>query len=119
VLDDIERFLRQGKTTGESDPFYQGAVLIAQKLEKILLSEGLEPFDASGKPFDVEFHDALQQVPRTDVPPQTVLEVVERGYTLHGRVIRHAKVLVSSAPPPDRPEESAPNADTAPRTDVH
>ena len=38
------------------------------------------------------------QIPRADVPPHTILEEVEKGYTLRGKVIRHAKVVVASAP---------------------
>lgn len=116
VLDDMDRFLKQGKTAGESDPFYQGAVLIAQKLERLLQVEGLQAFDSVGKTFNVEYHDAVQQFPRDGVPPHVVLEEVERGYALHGRVIRHAKVVVS-APAADLPEDAAENRDTPARTD--
>jgi molecular chaperone GrpE len=51
-----------------------------------------------GKEFSVEYHDALMQIPRSDVPHHTILEEVEKGYTLNDKVIRHAKVVVSSTP---------------------
>jgi molecular chaperone GrpE len=64
-----------------------------------LESQGLAPFDSAGKPFDVELHDALLQIPRADLPPHTVVEEVERGYMLNNKVLRHAKVIVSTTPP--------------------
>ncbi len=60
--------------------------------------QGLVPLYSVGKPFDVMYHDALLQMPRTDVPPHTVIEEVERGYMLNDKVFRHAKVVVSCEP---------------------
>ena len=58
----------------------------------------MKAFETVGKEFDVGFHDALMQMPRKDLPPHTVIEEVEKGYMLNDKVIRHAKVVVSSAP---------------------
>jgi molecular chaperone GrpE len=69
--------------------------LIYNKLMKILESQGVKTFDSLGKPFDPYYHDALLQVPKNDIPPHTVIEEVEKGYLLHDKVIRHAKVIVS------------------------
>jgi molecular chaperone GrpE len=96
VLDDLSRSLKPGKETPDFDAFYRGIELIQNKLIRTLEGEGLVAFDSTGKPFDVEFHDALLMVPRTDVPPHTVVEEVERGYMLNDRVLRHAKVIVST-----------------------
>jgi len=52
-----------------------------------------------GKEFDVNLCDALMQVPKKDVKPNTVIEVVEKGYFLKDKVIKHAKVLVSAEVP--------------------
>jgi molecular chaperone GrpE len=98
VLDDFARSLKAGKEQKEYDAFYRGVELIQNKLTRILESEGLKAFESAGKPFNVEYHDALLQIPRDDVPPHTVIEEVERGYMLHEHVLRHAKVVVSSAP---------------------
>jgi molecular chaperone GrpE len=105
VLDDFSRsFKAAGKeTNGES--FAKGIELIYQKMTKTLEQQGLAPFDSIGKPFDVRFHDALLQMPRADVPPGTVIDEVERGYMFKERVLRHAKVIVSSAPPDETPEK--------------
>ncbi len=98
IISDLLRSLKSGAEQKDYDSFYKGIELIHTKLMKVLESRGLQPFESVGKPFDVEYHDALLQVPSPDVPPNTVLEEVERGYKLHDRVLRHAKVIVSSAP---------------------
>ena len=96
VLDDLERSLKHGKNLSEHDSFYRGIELIRSKLGTVLESHGLSPFDSVGRPFDVEYHDALMQVPSEEHPENTVVEEVERGYTLNGKVLRHSKVIVSS-----------------------
>jgi molecular chaperone GrpE len=104
VLDDFERFFKASREGGTAPSqnnaadtsFHRGMELIHQKLVKLLEAQGLQAFESVGKPFDPEVHDALLQVPNADVPPRTVLEEVEKGYRLHDRVIRHAKVVVSS-----------------------
>ena len=96
VVDDLERSLKSGKNHTDVEGFSRGIVLIYQKLLKLLESQGVKPFESLGKDFDVAYHDALLQVPRSDIPPHRVIEVVEPGYLLNDRVLRHAKVIVSS-----------------------
>ncbi len=98
VVDDFERSLKAAKASKEFESLYKGIELIYQKLVKHLEKRGVKSFETVGKEFDVEFHDALLQMPREDVAPHTVLEEVEKGYTLHDKVIRHAKVIVSTLP---------------------
>lgn len=95
VLDDFDRSLRAGREAHESDSFFRGVELIQSKLLKILEARGLSAFPSAGRPFTVEEHDALLQVPRADLTPNTVIEEVERGYRFNDRVLRHAKVVVS------------------------
>ncbi len=106
TLDDFLRSLKSSRDQRDYDAFYRGVELIYNKFSRTLENEGLVPFESVGKPFDVHFHDALLQIPRKDVPPHTVVEEVERGFMLNGRVLRHAKVVVSSAP--EVPDESVP-----------
>ena len=103
VLDDLERSLKHGSDQKDPDSFYKGIELIRSKLGNILEGHGLAPFESVGKPFDVEYHDALMQVPNGDHPKNTVVEEIERGYTLNGKVLRHSKVVVSSGA--GQPEE--------------
>lgn len=95
ILDDFSRALANGKATPDFDAFYRGVDLIYQKLLKLLESKGVKPIESVGKEFDVTYHDVLMQVPRSDVKPHTIIEEVERGYMLHDRVIKHAKVIVA------------------------
>jgi len=95
ILDDFERALSNGKKKNEFESFYKGVDLIYQKLQKVFEEKGVKPIDSLGKEFDVNFHDVLMQIRRPDVPPHTVVEEVERGYTLHGKVIKHSKVIVA------------------------
>lgn len=106
VLDDFTRSLKAGAESRDYEAFYRGVELIQGKFTRTLEKHGLMPFESLGKPFDVAYHDALLQIPRADVPPHTVLEEVERGYMLHDRVLRHAKVIVSAEPePPAEPSD--------------
>lgn len=95
VLDDFGRSLMSGKEQKDFDGFYKGVELICSKLNKILETQGLKPIEAVGKPFNVAYHDALMVTTKDGVEPHTVVEEVERGYVLHDRVIRHAKVIIA------------------------
>ncbi len=96
IVDDLERSLESGKEKPDFDSFYQGVKMIYSKLMKVLESHGVKPFESIGKKFDVYYHDALLRIPRDDVPPDTVIDEVERGYMYYDKVLRHAKVIVSS-----------------------
>jgi molecular chaperone GrpE len=103
ILDDFERALANtrissGDQNGIQDekPFYKGVELIYQKLSKVLKDHGVTPIESIGKEFDVMYHDVLMQIPRKDVKPHTIIEEVERGYMLHDKVIKHAKVIVAA-----------------------
>jgi molecular chaperone GrpE len=96
VLDDLSRSIASGKEKSGNDPFFKGVELIGAKFIKALESQGLKAMETVGKEFNVEFHDALMQVQREDVPPHTIIEEVEKGYLLFDKVIRHAKVIVST-----------------------
>ena len=104
VLDDFERSLKHSKESKESDALTKGVELIYLKLLKVLEGRGVKTFETVGKEFSVDYHDALMQVPRKDLPPHTVIEEVEKGYMLNDKVIRHAKVVVSSMPPEEQNE---------------
>ena len=107
VLDDFERSLKAAKTSKEFESLYRGIELIYQKLLKNIEKRGVKSFETVGKEFNVDFHDALLQVPKEDVAPHTVLEEIEKGYTLHDKVIRHAKVIVSTSPADGTPSPDA------------
>ena len=85
--------------TKDFETLKQGLLLIFDKFKTALDREGLKEIEILGKEFDVNLCDALLQVPKVDVKPNTVIEVVEKGYYLKDKVIKHAKVLVSAEIP--------------------
>jgi molecular chaperone GrpE len=98
VYDDMQRSIlsiEKGETK-DFDTLRQGFTLIFEKFKKILTNEGLKEIDVKGKEFDVNLCDALYQEARDDVPPNTVVDVIENGYLLKDKIIKHAKVIVST-----------------------
>ncbi len=95
VVDDLERSLKHMEDTKELESIKSGVKLIYDKFIKILDSQGVTKMEVLGKPFDVEFHEALMQRKAEGVEPNTVVDEVETGYLYKDKVIRHAKVVVS------------------------
>ena len=96
VIDDWERSLKtRNKEDKDVQAFYDGIDMIFRKLLSILGSRGLEPMKSVGQSFDVQHHEALFQLEKKGKPSGIVLEEHEKGYLLHGKVVRHAKVVVS------------------------
>jgi molecular chaperone GrpE len=95
VLDDFERVMGSWNKEHDVETFKKGVELIYEKFKKILEKKGLKEVESTGKPFDVNLHDALMQVENNELKPNTVTETVEKGYYLKDKILRHAKVLVS------------------------
>jgi molecular chaperone GrpE len=96
AYDDLERSLIHVNENNSYESFKKGLELVFDKFTKILESQGVKKIEAKGKPFSVDFHEALMQQPSEKVPPHTVLDVIEQGYLYKDKVIRHAKVIVSA-----------------------
>ena len=97
VLDDFERASKALETSGESNPAQEGMLLISQKLKGILINLGLEEMNAKGQEFDADLHEAITQIPAPDESLKgKVIDELEKGYSLNGKVIRFAKVVVGS-----------------------
>ena len=111
ILDDFERALDNGRKITDFDSFYKGVEMIYQKLQKVFEDKGVKPIESLGKEFDVAYHDVLMQMQKPGVAPHTIVQEVERGYTLHGKVIKHAKVIVAA----DHPGESKESEETDPQ----
>ena len=95
VLDDCERALQVLKDSDDSDAAKEGTELIYNKLMTYLKSKGLAVIEALGQPFDTDVHEAVAQFPvQEEEKKGKVLDVVQTGYTLNGKVIRFAKVVV-------------------------
>ena len=95
VLDDCERALKVLLESNDSDAAKEGTELIFSKLMSYLKSKGLAVIDAMNQPFDTDLHEAVAQFPVQDEEQKgKVFDVVQTGYTLNGKVIRFAKVVV-------------------------
>lgn len=95
VLDDCERALSVLKNSNDSDAAKEGTELIYHKLLAYLQGKGLAVIEAKNEVFDTDLHEAIAQIPVQDEEQKgKVFEVVQTGYTLNGKVIRFAKVVV-------------------------
>ena len=96
VLDDFERAEEAAKKSQDFDALANGVDLIEKQLASLLEKKwGLQKYVPLNEAFDPEKHEALMMTESPDVEEATVAEVFQKGYILHGRVIRHAKVKVS------------------------
>ena len=95
VLDDCERALNVLKESTDSAAAKEGTELIYHKLMSYLQSKGLAVIEAQGQPFDTDVHEAVAQFPvQEEEMKGKVFDVGQTGYTLNGKVIRFAKVVV-------------------------
>ena len=96
VLDDLERIL-QGMTEKDTPaPETEGLRILRDQFLKVLATHKIAPVAAAGAPFNPDYHEALLQQPSPNVPAGTVIQELQKGYTMHDRVIRPARVIVSS-----------------------
>ena len=93
IADNLERALQSG--VDESQGLRAGVELIGQQLQGLLQRFGLERIEAKGLPFDPTRHEAVLVVDADDCATQHVVDVVQNGYTLHGEILRPARVTVS------------------------
>lgn len=97
IADDLLRTLKAAEESEIEDSFLEGVTLVAEKFKSVLQKHGVERIDETGVPFDVNLHDAMMKQPAPDekTGSDVVLEVLESGYKIGNRTIRHAKVIVS------------------------
>ncbi|MDQ2741940.1 MAG: nucleotide exchange factor GrpE [Chloroflexota bacterium] len=120
VLDNFERAIATIPGNLAMLTWVHGVMLIERHLRAILEHRGLESIEAQGKPFSPHYHEAVSDRATDEASPGTVLQEYQRGYAMHGRVIRPTLVELarepvkteeSSAPePPQKPDGSAPAA---------
>ena len=97
ILDDCEIALAQLEKSADSDAAKEGTQLIFNKLTAYLKGKGLEKIEAKDKEFDTEFHEAVTTFPAPSEDMKgKVIDVVQTGYTLGGKVLRYAKVVVGA-----------------------
>lgn len=99
VVDNLERTLAVTAGHDESvKPIIEGVELTLKSFTDALRKFQIEPVDPEGEPFDPQLHQAMSLVENPDVEPNTVIAVMQKGYTLNARLVRPAMVMVSKAP---------------------
>lgn len=95
IVDDFERALAAMGAGGDVDSLREGVELIHSKFVKYLQQNGVTPIESTGADFDPELHEAVTMFPAPDESQKgKVIDTTTRGYMIHDKVLRHAKVVV-------------------------
>lgn len=104
VRDSLEMGLAAGGETSR-EALLEGSEATLKLLGSTMEQFGVAKLDPLGEPFDPEFHEAMTMQPSAEVEPGSVLTVFQKGYTLNGRLLRPARVVVAQAPPTEESEQ--------------
>lgn len=95
VLDDFDRAKKSAEANNSTEQFSEGVALVYQKLHNTLKNLGLESMETHHQPFDPEWHEAIAEIPAPgDELKGKIIDTIEKGYVLGGKIIRHAKVVI-------------------------
>ena len=99
VVDNLERAIAHARESGGGDlaSFLQGVELVQRELLSIFEKNHVTEIEALGKPFDPSLHEAMAQVESGAVPPNTVIDVLQKGFQLRDRLVRPSRVIVAKA----------------------
>lgn len=98
VRDSLERGLEIDPGSASVKSLLEGQQLTLKVLTKVMEDHDLKVIDPVGQPFNPELHEAMTMLPSADYEENTVMEVLEKGYLLHERLVRPARVVVSRKP---------------------
>ncbi len=96
VIDDLERALSMYDPKQDPDVLIKGVEMIHTRIKEIVEQEGAQALHAVGKPFDPQYHQPLAIEQNSNYPENTIIEELQKGYIMHGRVIRPSLVKVSN-----------------------
>jgi molecular chaperone GrpE len=97
VLDDFDRAIASMASTDNIEAIKEGEQLIHAKIKAIFASKGLQEIRSIGETFDTDFHEAITSIPApSEEMKNKVVDEVQKGYTLHDKVIRFSKVIIGS-----------------------
>lgn len=95
VLDDSDRAVKQLETASDINVIKEGVMLVFNKLRNTLQQKGLKVMESNGVDFDADLHEAITEIPAgSDENVGKVMDVIQPGYYLNDKLIRHAKVVV-------------------------
>lgn len=97
IVDNFDRTLEAAAAEHSYESLVEGVTLTLKHVREMLVKEGLEPMEAVGQEFNPEFHEALMRVETDEYPENTIIDELEKGYLLNGRVLRPAKVRVAAS----------------------
>lgn len=95
IVDNFERALAAADKNQSYEALVGGVALILRQLQEFLNKHGVEPIDAIGKEFDPNLHEAVMRVEDSEHPENTVVDELQKGYTMHSRVLRPSMVKVA------------------------
>ena len=98
VADNLDRALEHAQSNHDGVSLQRGVEMTRKLFDDSLAKHGVKSFTAVGQPFDPRLHEAMNQVERADLPPNSVVSEMVRGYTLNDRLVRPALVTVTKAP---------------------
>ncbi|EPC00080.1 molecular chaperone GrpE [Litchfieldella anticariensis FP35 = DSM 16096] len=96
VVDSLEKAL-DAMQEGADETHREGVAMTLKMQLDVLTKFGVETVEPEGEPFDPQYHEAMAMVPNPELEPNTVMEVMQKGYVLNGRLVRPAMVVVSQA----------------------
>lgn len=103
ITDNLERAVEAARGGGNGKPIVEGVEMVLRSLLDFLRTNGVIPRESVGRPFDPQFHEAVDHVESGEHPPNTVISEFHRGYQVGERVLRPARVAVAKAPSRDGP----------------
>lgn len=98
VLDNLDRALESAAADDAASSLRQGVELVRTQLVDALEAQGCQRIEALGQVFDPNFHEAIQMQPHPEAPANTIILEAQSGFKLHDRVVRPAKVIISTGP---------------------
>ncbi|MFW6094143.1 MAG: nucleotide exchange factor GrpE [Pseudomonadota bacterium] len=98
VIDSMEKAVEAASEASGAESIAEGVELSLKLFLSVLEKHGIERIDPAGEPFDPQVHEAMTMMPSSEAEPNSVVEVMQAGYLLNGRVVRAAKVVVAKAP---------------------
>jgi molecular chaperone GrpE len=108
IIDDFERAIKSAEESRDFDAFHDGIVMIEKQFTSMLERKwGLQRFDSEGEEFDPQKHEAVASEPAPGASSAKVAEEFQKGYMLHDRVLRSAKVKVAMPAPAEEADDSA------------
>ena len=97
VLDNFERALAAAEEKHSYDSLVEGVSLTLRQMREMLADQGVQSIEAVGREFDPELHEAMMRVETGEHPENTVVDELEKGYTINGKVLRPSRVRVAAS----------------------